>query len=135
MYGIIFHWPTRNIGLLNPLLLFGTHLKDNNHYTPMKLLLTALCATFMVAPAFAQCCDKEKSDQKKVEKTSFAVKCGEGDCDKNKEKEEGTLLACKSCDEHKEKADKDKEEGTLLAGKDCGSGDCGKDKEEATLLV
>ena len=107
----------------------------------MKLLLTALCASFIVAPAtYAKDCDKEKCDKDKVEEGTMIAHCGkcgkgdhkEGDKDKE-EKEEGTLIAGKDCG--KGDCDKDKEEGTLLAGKDCGKGDCDKDKEEGTLLA
>ena len=71
----------------------------------MKLILTALCASFMVLPAFADC-DKCEKDDKKKEGT-YAEKCDK-ECDKEK-KEEGTLAEkCdKECDKEK------KEEGTL----------------------
>jgi len=77
----------------------------------MKLLLTALCASFMVIPA------------------AFASDCEKGGCGKDK-KEEGTLVAegkCKKdCDDDK------KSEGTLAEGK-CKK-DCDDDKKaEGTL--
>ena len=77
----------------------------------MKLLLTALCASFMVVP------------------TSFASDCEKGKCDKEKQ-EEGTLADCKKCEEGDEK--KEKEEGAL-AGK-CKDKKCDEEKaEEGTL--
>lgn len=80
----------------------------------MKLLLTALCASFMVIPAaFAEDCEKGKCDKEKQEK-----------------KEEGTLADCGKCKKDEEKK---KEEGTL-AGKCKKDGDCDKEKaEEGTL--
>ena len=79
----------------------------------MKLLLAALCASFMIIPA------------------SFAADCPKGKCDKEKEKaEEGTLAECKKgkCDKEEEK----KEEGTLASDCDkCKKGE--EKKEEGTL--
>jgi len=59
----------------------------------MKLLLTALCASFMIIPtSFASECEKGKCDKEKKEEGTLAGKCKkDGDCDKEKEKEEGTL--------------------------------------------
>ena len=112
----------------------------------MKLLLSALCASFMVVPAFASECEKGKCDKEKQEEGTLAGKCEkDGDCDKDKE--EGALADCDKCkkgDEKKEEGtlagkcekdgdcDKEKEEGTL-AGKCEKGGDCDKDKEEGTL--
>ena len=78
----------------------------------MKLLLTALCASFIALPAFAEDCDK-------------------GKCDKEK-KEEGTLADCKKC--NKDKKEEKKEEGTL-AGKCDKEGDCDKEKKEEGTLA
>ena len=74
----------------------------------MKLLLTALCASFMVAPAFAGKCEGGKCDKEKEESTILAGKCDK-DCDKDKE--EDTVLAGK-CDKD---CDEDKDEDTVLA--------------------
>ena len=82
--------------------------KDNSPQTTnrkMKLLLTALCASFMVVPA------------------AFAG----ADCDKDKgcDKDEATIIAGADCDK---KEDCDKDEATLLAGADCDKKkDCDKD--------
>ncbi len=74
----------------------------------MKLILSAFCASFLVAPlAFSADCEKGKCDKKK-EETLLAGKCKkDGDCDD--EKAEGTLADCKKCD----KKDEEKKEGTL----------------------
>ncbi len=92
----------------------------------MKLLLTALCASFIALPAFAEDCEKcpKKSDKEKKQDTvAHCGKC-EGDkkkdcdkCDKDKKKE-GTLAHCGKCEGDKkkdcDKCDKDKKkEGTL----------------------
>ena len=77
----------------------------------MKLILTALCASFMVVPAFASECEKGKCDKDKVEEgTILAGKCEKGgDCDKDKE--EGTFLAdCGKCEGDKDKCKGKKEE-------------------------
>jgi hypothetical protein len=78
----------------------------------MKLILTALCASFMIIPAaFAEDCDKGKCDKDKKEEGTLASDCDKdkGKCDK---KEEGTLAS--DCDKDKGKCDKEKkEEGTL----------------------
>ena len=70
----------------------------------MKLFLSALCASFMVAPlAFAEECEKGKCDKEKKEDTVLAGKCKDGECDKDKE--EGTLAGkCKDGECDKEKA-------------------------------
>ena len=84
----------------------------------MKLILTALCASFMVIPAaFASECEKNKGD-------------------KDAQKEEGTLADCGKCDKDKdkdEKKDDTKKEGTLAS--DCEKDECDKDgkKAEGTL--
>jgi hypothetical protein len=82
---------------------------DSNNLTtkppqhPMKLFLSALCASFMIAPlAYADGCKKE-CDKEKKEDTILAGKCEKkkGDCDKDEE----ALLAgkCKKeCDEEKD---------------------------------
>ncbi len=73
----------------------------------MKLFLSALCASFIIAPlSFADGCKKE-CDKEKKEDTILAGKCKK-ECDE--EKEEGTLLAGKC----KKECDEEKEEGTLL---------------------
>ena len=87
----------------------------------MKLLLTALCASFMVVPAFAS-------------------ECEGGKCDKEKEKkEEGALAHCGKCEgdkEHDKDKDKEKEkevevkEAELLLASDCEKGECDKDKKK-----
>ncbi len=83
----------------------------------MKLLLTALCASFMVLPAFSAECEK-------------------GKCDKEKEKkEEGTLIAEKDCDKCKKGDEKKEKEGTLIAGKDCEEGKCDKEKKKEGTLA
>jgi hypothetical protein len=92
--------------------------------TYMKLLLTALCASFMVVPAFASECEKGK--------------CDKGKCDKEK-KEEGTFAHCGKCEGDKDKdKDKDKEkkkdEGALLAS-ECEKGKCDKEKKEEGALA
>ncbi len=57
----------------------------------MKLLLSAIVATFMVSPlAFASDCEKGKCDKEKKEEGTLASDCEKGKCDKEK-KEEGTL--------------------------------------------
>jgi hypothetical protein len=92
----------------------------------MKLILTALCASFIALPAFASDCEKGKCDKQKQEEGTLAH-CGkcegdkkkDGDCDKKKDgdcdkkKEEGTLAS--DCDKCKKGGDSDKkkEEGTL----------------------
>ena len=81
----------------------------------MKLLLSAICASFIIAPL------------------SFAD-CENGKCGKDKEKKEGTILAdCGKCKKDGD-ADKEKKEGTLA---DCGKckkdGDCDKEKKEGTI--
>ena len=81
----------------------------------MKLLLTALCASFMVIPA------------------AFADDCEKGKCDKEK-KEEGSLADCGKCKKGEEKKDEEKKEEGALAGKCKKDGDCDKEKaEEGTL--
>lgn len=89
----------------------------------MKLFLTALCATWIIAPlSFAKDCDKGKCDKDKKNEPTL-VDCGKckksGDCDKkdgdcHKDKKEGTSLA--ACGKCKKDADKDKEkkEGTFV---------------------
>lgn len=98
----------------------------------MKLILTALCASFMVIPtAFADDCEKGKCDKEKKEEGTLAHcgKCGtDKDHDKGKKKDDGTIAS--DCDKCK-KGDKEKEEGTLAS--DCEKGKCDKEKEEGTL--
>ncbi|NJM39169.1 MAG: hypothetical protein HC845_15685 [Akkermansiaceae bacterium] len=83
----------------------------------MKLLLTAIFASFIVIPVASakDCdkCDKEKVDKK--EEGTLAKDCDK--CDKDKEKkEEGTLAHCGKCEgdkkedkEHKEHKEEKKE--------------------------
>ena len=80
--------------------------------TDMKLILTALCASFMVIPAaFADECEKGKCDKEKQEEGTLAEKCEkDGDCDKEK-KEEGTLA--EKCEKDGDCDKEKKEEGTL----------------------
>jgi hypothetical protein len=84
----------------------------------MKLLLTALCASFMIIPAaFASECEKGKCDKEKAkEEGTLAGKCKK-DCDKDEAKEEeGTLADCGKCDKKKDdekKDDEEKKEGAL----------------------
>jgi hypothetical protein len=103
--------------------------KSNNLPTKkhMKLLLSALCASFMVAPlAIAADCEKGKCDKSKQEEGTLAGKCK--DKDGEEAKEEGTLAGkCKDKD-----GDCDKEEEGTLAGK-CKDKDGDCDKEEGTL--
>ncbi len=89
----------------------------------MKLILTALCASFMVIPA------------------AFASDCEKGKCDKDK-KTEGTLLAhCGKCEGDKKEGDKkeadkkegDKKEGAIAACNKCKKGEEEK-KTEGTLV-
>ena len=102
----------------------------------MKLILTALCASFMVIPtAFADDCEKGKCDKEKKEEGTLAHcgKCGtDKDHDKDKKKddkkEEGTIAS--DCD----KCKKAKSEMILAEGDKCKKdGDCDKEKEEGTL--
>jgi len=90
----------------------------------MKLFLSALCASFIIAPL-------SFGTVKDLKEETIVAACGKckKDCDKDEAKEEGTLAGkCKKdCDK-----DDAKEEGTL-AGKCKKDGDCGKEKEEATL--
>ena len=101
----------------------------------MKLLLTALCASFMVIPAaFASDCEKGKCDKEKKAEGTLTADCGkckkdddkekkaEGtladgkckkDCDDEK-KAEGTLAYCGKCEgDHKKKDEEVKKEGAL----------------------
>jgi hypothetical protein len=89
----------------------------------MKLLLTALCASLMVVPAFASDCEKGKCDKDKTEEGTLAH-CGkcEGDKDHDKDKKE----------EKKEKKE-EKKEGTLAS--DCDKDKCDKDKKEEGTLA
>ncbi len=78
----------------------------------MKLLLSAICASFMVAPlAFAEGCEKGKCDKDKAKQEEGTVaacdKCKKGDEEK---KEEGTVAACDKC---KKGDEEKKEEGTF----------------------
>ena len=85
----------------------------------MKLLLSAICASFMVAPL------------------AFAADCEKGKCDKEKQ-EEGTLAHCGKCekdhDKDKEKKEEKKEEGTALAA-DCDKCKKGEEKKEEGTLA
>lgn len=86
----------------------------------MKLILTALCASFMVIPA------------------AFASDCEKGKCDKDKDakKEEGTLADSGKCDKDKDKdeeKDDTKKEGTLAS--DCEKDECDKDDDKKEKLV
>lgn len=116
----------------------------------MKLFLSALCASFIIAPlSFSEECEKSKCDKEKKEEGTVLADCKKcKDGDKEKEKEEGAILAGKCKDGDKEK---EKEEGTLADCKKCKDGDkeekeegslagkckdgeeCDKDKEEGTL--
>lgn len=108
----------------------------------MKLLLTALCASFMVLPAFASECEKGKCDKEKKEEGALAHcgKCGtdkehdkDKDKDKDKEKKDDGALLASECE--KGKCDKEKkEEGTLLAS-ECEKGKCDKEKKEEGALA
>lgn len=100
----------------------------------MKLFLSALCASFMIAPlSFADDCEKGKCDKEKKEGTVLSAcdkcdceKCKDdkcADCDKCKKAKDGLQLAS-DCDKCK-KGDEKKEEGTLAH---CGK--CGKDKDK-----
>ncbi len=77
----------------------------------MKLLLTALCASFMVLPAFASDCEKCKKGEEKKGEGTLAVcdKCKKGEGEEKKE--EGTLAVCDKC--KKGEGEEKKEEGTL----------------------
>ncbi|MEO7099479.1 MAG: hypothetical protein ABI162_08965 [Luteolibacter sp.] len=97
----------------------------------MKLLLSAICASFMVASlTSANACENGKCDKDKDKKEQGTVaacdKCKKGDEEK---KEEGTLAACDKC---KKGDEEKKEEGTLAACDKCKKGDEEK-KEEGTL--
>jgi hypothetical protein len=96
----------------------------------MKLLLSSFLAAFLFTPiAFASDCDKCKDKDKETEEgTLLAGKCKDGDdCDKD----EDPALAgkCDKCDDEEKK-----EEGTL-AGKCKDGGDCDKDKDEDPALA
>ena len=70
------------------------HQHRTNHYN-MKLLLSAICASFIIAPL------------------SYAADCEKGKCGKDKEKQEGTILAdCGKCKKDGD-ADKEKKDGTI----------------------
>ena len=108
-----------------------------NNYN-MKLLLSAICASFIIAPLSFADCEKGKcgKDKEKKEGTILAD-CGkckkDGDADKDKKKE-GTIADCGKCKKDGD-ADKDKKkEGTIA---DCGKckkdGDCDKEKKEGTI--
>ena len=123
--------------------------QTKTNHTTMKLFLSALCASFIIAPlsfsapaaelkqevlagACGKCdCDKCKNGKcsdcdkcKKAELLADCGKCKKKDGDKEEEKKEGTLAGDK-CKKDGE-CDKDKkEEGTLAH---CGK--CGKDKEK-----
>ena len=66
----------------------------------MKLFLSALCASFLIAPlSFAADCGKCKKD---------------GDCDKDKDKKaEGTLADCGKCKKKDGDKEPEKKTGTL----------------------
>ena len=106
-FRIISASPPHNVGNL------PAESKSNQPHN-MKLLLTALCASFMVVPAFASECEK-------------------GKCDKDK-KEEGTVLLAGDCDKCK-KGEEKKEEGALALTGDCEKGKCDKDKKEEGTLA
>ena len=88
----------------------------------MKLFLSALCATWIIAPlSFASDCEKSKCDKEKKNEPAL-VDCGKckkaDDCDKkdgdcDKKKEGTTLAACGKCKKD-EGADKEKKEGTFV---------------------
>jgi hypothetical protein len=105
--------------------------QPHNQY--MKLFLSALCASFMIAPSsFSAECEKGKCDKEKKEETILADcgKCKKKDGDKEEEKKEGTLAGkCKKDGD----CDKEKEDEGTLAGKCKKDGDCDKEKEEGTL--
>ena len=95
----------------------------------MKLLLTALCATFMVAPAFAcengECKGKKeqgRSDNEKGDRLADCDKCKKGE-DK---KDEGAIADCDKCKKGEDK----KDEGALAGCDKCKKGD---DNKEGTI--
>lgn len=105
-----FHWRDSDDRVICP-----DDPNPTDHYNIMKLLLTALCASFMVIPAaFASDCEKGK--------------CEKGKCDKEKQ-EEGTLAECDKC---KKAGEEKKEEGTLAECDKCKKAGEEK-KEEGTL--
>lgn len=85
----------------------------------MKLILTALCASFLVLPAFSAECDKCKKHEEKKEEGTLAHcgKCGkDGDKkeeEKKEEKKEGTVAHCGKCGKDGDKKEEEKKEGTL----------------------
>ncbi len=75
----------------------------------MKLVLTALCASFFVIPAaFAKDCEKGKCDKEKQDEPALAKDCEKGKCDKEKQ-DEPALAACSNC----KKGDEQKEDPAL----------------------
>ena len=77
----------------------------------MKLLFSALCASFMIAPAsFAEDCQKSKCDKEKNEET-LLVECSKCKKDGNKEEKAEGALAGKC--EKKKKCEGEEAEGTL----------------------
>ena len=83
----------------------------------MKLLLSAICASLIIAPlSFAKDCEKGKCDKEKKNEPTLAD-CGkcrkDGGCDKDKDK---------------------KAEGTLAEGGKCKK-KCGKEEEKPELVL
>jgi hypothetical protein len=115
--------------------------QPTNTTTHMKLFLSALCASLIIAPlSFANECEKGKCDKEKKEGT-LLTDCGkckkEGECDKDK-KDSGTLAAdCGKCKKEGE-CDKDKKDSGTLAA-DCGKckkdDGCDKDKKDSGTLA
>jgi hypothetical protein len=107
----------------------------------MKLFLSALCASFIIAPlSFA-------APAAELKQEVLAGACGKCDCDKCKngkcsdcdkcKKSEVLLTDCGKC--KKKECDKDKEkkegEGTLAGDKCKKDGDCDKEKKEEGTLA
>jgi ribosomal protein L37AE/L43A len=120
IFEIISTRATRTTGYFAPRIR-----KSNQPHYNMKLFLTALCASFMVLPAFSAECEKGKCDKDKKEQGTVAEcdKCKKGE----EKKEEGTVAECDKCKKGEEK----KEEGTIAECDKCKKGE--EKKEEGTI--
>lgn len=101
----------------------------------MKLFLSALCASFIIAPLSfgASAADQKQetiilADCGKCKKDGKKEACPK-DCKKDCCKKDGALADCGKCKKDGAK-EEPKKESTLAGGK-CEKGGCDKDKEEA----
>lgn len=137
-----FRWRNSDSRAIHP-----SDTPNRTNHTVMKLILSALCASFVIAPLsfansskdlkeetiLASDCGKCKKDgEEKKEEGTLASDCGKCKKDGEEKKEEGTLAgACGKC---KKDGEEKKEEGTLA---DCGKckkdGDKEEEKKEGTL--